>query len=80
MGFVKYFSNYLFVKLNGHAGPVLSFTSNFDNVGSEKMSEWPGKNDVLQYIPILLPFTFKIEFLQRFKPLHNGSKSALVVY
>ena len=31
------------------------------------MSEGPGKNDVLQGIPVLLPAAFKIEFLGRFK-------------
>ena len=44
------------------------------------MSEGPSKNDVLYYIPVLLPFSFQIEFLRRFKPLHNGSKSTLLVY
>ena len=43
------------------------------------MSEWLGKDDALQYIPVLLNSTFKVEFLQRFKPLHDGSKSVLLV-
>ena len=38
------------------------------------MREWLGKNDVLWYIPIVLTFTFKVDFLQRLKPLHDGSK------
>ena len=51
------------------------------------MSEWPGKNDVLymymymyMYIPSLLPFTFQVDILRRFKPLHDGSKSTLLIY
>ena len=60
--------------------PVVLVTSNMDNVGSEKMSERPAKNNVLYYIPVLLPVTFKMEFLGRLKPIHDCSKSALFVY
>ena len=41
MGFIEYLSKYSFVKLNSDTVQVASFTSHFDNVGSEKVSEWP---------------------------------------
>ena len=41
-GFYQISHNYSFVRLSWHALPISSFSSNFDNVGSEKMSEWPG--------------------------------------
>ena len=41
--------------------PVLPVMLNFDNMGNQNMSEWPGKNDASQHIPVLVPFTFKIE-------------------
>ena len=36
LGFIKYPSNYLFVKLKWRAVPISSFTSNFVNVRNEK--------------------------------------------
>ena len=33
---------------------------------------------MMRYVPVLLPSTLKIEFLRRFKPLHDGTKKRLV--
>ena len=65
VGFIEYLSNRSIIILNWHVLPVSSFTSNFNNVGSEKRAEWSSKNDALEYIPVLLHSTFKAEVLNK---------------
>ena len=48
--------------------PVSLLLFNFNNMGSERMSKWPGKNDVLYSDHHSMPSCFVIVVLRQLKP------------